>query len=309
MLSETDIHYITGFLYLTANTEDITVTLGEKVLDEASESERDVDIIIATAKESGLIAAEVKDEARPLHVGIVEGLCQKFSDMPSITDRSIVSASGFTEPAVRKASAHDVKCLRFVKGHLPKFKTVDISHLEEFPVSYLEWRSGPEVRLIPEHELSSQQVSELSGDRPVKTEIVDETSPRTLLELVNRITAAVTFAWAGPNETNGPTPVSIPVDVADAPMVVLPSGPITIRRAEVTGVVEWVNFVVPREDACYLEALDGAVVAGTVLLKIRTGLLGVAVSPESQRLRYFHIPDSIRNVRPIRRVISEPRDA
>lgn len=161
MLSETDIHYVTGFLYVLTRREDVSIVLGEKVFDEASESRRDVDIAIATAGEHGLAGIEVKDEGRPLHVGLVEGICQKFADMPSITRRSIVSASGYTAPALRKAAAHGVQCLRIVRGKLPPFATIDLSQVTEIPVSYLEWREGPNVALQPNAHLSETQRSEI----------------------------------------------------------------------------------------------------------------------------------------------------
>ncbi len=110
MLSETDIHYITGFLYIVSRQREISVVLGEKVYDEAAESERDVDIVIVSAGETEMIGIEVKDKGRPLDVSIVEGICSKFHDMPTITSRSIVSSSGYTKPARRKAAKYGVQC-------------------------------------------------------------------------------------------------------------------------------------------------------------------------------------------------------
>ena len=60
-----EVHYISGFLYVVTRTPDKTVVLGEKVFDEASGSERDVDIVVATAIDFGLIGVVVKDESRP----------------------------------------------------------------------------------------------------------------------------------------------------------------------------------------------------------------------------------------------------
>lgn len=39
----------------------------------------------------------------------MEQLCIKFEDMPNITHRAIVSASGYTAPAIAKAEAHNVE--------------------------------------------------------------------------------------------------------------------------------------------------------------------------------------------------------
>src|SRR5256885_9074664 len=113
MLSENDVHWISGFLYLVARRTDISLVLGEKVFDVASETPRDIDIVIAYSGNVGMVAVEVKDKARPLDVGIIEAVCQKYEDMPSIVTRCIVSASGYTGSARRKAKAHMVECLWF----------------------------------------------------------------------------------------------------------------------------------------------------------------------------------------------------
>src|ERR1043165_8324129 len=300
MLSENDIHYITGFLYLATSSEDFQIVLGEKVFDVASESERDVDIVIVPSTGHGVIGVEVKDEGRAMHVGLVEALCQKFADMPSIKERWIVSTSGYTEPALRKAAAHHVRYLRLVHGRLPRFESVDISHLNEFPVAYLEWREGPAITLIPKVSLSNAQQAELTDDSPVTVSCISPSSPRTARQLADHIVALATSEWAGPDQLSGQIPANLYIEVADAPVIELSSGRVTIIRAQITGVVKWVTSVVPAEAACYLETQDGTPLSGTVILSIRTGLLGVAASPSSQRLRYFHIPTAIRNIRPLR---------
>lgn len=291
MLSETDIHYLTAFLYLATHSEDIEIVLGEKVYDVASESSRDVDIVIAASNDHGIIGVEVKDEGRAMHVGLVEALCQKFADMPSLTERWIVSASGYTEPALRKASAHKVQCLRLVRGRVPHFDSISISNLNEFVVSYLEWRQGPAIQLIPSTDLTSEQRAELNDNSPVVVREKTPSSPGTARQLADHIVALATSEWAGPDQTEGPLPANLQVEVADVPVIALKSGSISIIGAHITGTVEWVTSVAPIESACYLEMSDGTAVAGTAVISIRTGLLGVAVSPSNQRVRYFHIPN------------------
>jgi hypothetical protein len=82
------------------------------VLDPAASKQRDVDVTV-TVSESGSIthafkAYEVKHESNPLDVAHVEQLCFKLLDMPSVTHRAIVSASGFTSSAQSKAAWHGV---------------------------------------------------------------------------------------------------------------------------------------------------------------------------------------------------------
>jgi len=113
MLSETDIHYISGFLYVASGGAVESAILGERVHDTASNTQRDVDIVIKRAGDVAFIGVEVKDETRPLDITLVEQLCAKFEDMPSLGTRAIISSSGYTAPARRKAAAHGVTCLTY----------------------------------------------------------------------------------------------------------------------------------------------------------------------------------------------------
>ncbi len=301
MLSETDIHYVTGFLYVLTRREDISIVLGEKVFDEASESRRDVDIVIATAGEHGLAGIEVKDRGRRLDVVPVEGICQKFADMPSITRRNIVSASGYTAPALRKAAAHGVQCLKIVRGKVPPFATIDLSHVTEIPVSYLEWREGPYVVLQPNAHLSEAQRSEICELTPIIPQFGNEPSElRTVRDLVDRITANMMSEWPGPEVQRGNVAVSIDVEITDQPILALASGSVTVTDARVTGVVELVTSTIPTDSACYLTTPEGEPVAGAVLIQLRSGLAGLAVGSSSQELRLFHVPNALRNARPLK---------
>ena len=113
MLTPADVHYIVGFLSLASGPENVEVELGDLVYDEASRTRRDVDVTISCRNTDGSCTAfkglEVKAHKRRLGSEHVEQLAQKLTDMPSITGRGIVSASGFTKPAIRKAAHHSVE--------------------------------------------------------------------------------------------------------------------------------------------------------------------------------------------------------
>lgn len=49
----------------------------------------------------------------------------------------------------------------------------------------------------------------------------------------------------------------------------------------------------------------GVPFAAVALVELRTGLLGLSVSSSGQELRTFHIPESVRKVRPIRKRLDE----
>jgi hypothetical protein len=114
----------------------VEVELGSMVFDEASETERDVDVTVKYSRDEGttnvLAALEVKDHGRPLDITHVEQLSAKMNDMAAITDRAIVSASGFSEPAIRKGLAHGVRCLE-----LEEWDPQD----DVFPAGMTQWKT------------------------------------------------------------------------------------------------------------------------------------------------------------------------
>lgn len=106
------IQYLVGLCCLKWDPEAVDVTIGDMVLDPAADKERDVDVTV-TVTEAGRLtyafkAYEVKHESAALDVADVEQLCIKLLDMPSVTHRAIVSASGFTSGAQAKAARHGV---------------------------------------------------------------------------------------------------------------------------------------------------------------------------------------------------------
>ncbi|WP_159696559.1 restriction endonuclease [Massilia sp. 9I] len=89
------------------------VIVGDMVMDTAAGKQRDVDVTVTVEVEpgklEGYLAYEVKHEKGPIDVVTVEGLCAKLGDMPQLTSRAIVSTSGFTEGARKKATARGVE--------------------------------------------------------------------------------------------------------------------------------------------------------------------------------------------------------
>lgn len=107
------VQYLVGLCCLRGNPDAVQVELGDLVLDDTVGKTRDVDVTVTTPGENGEIwafkAFEVKDEKSALDVSIVEQLCAKLTDMSSVTHRAIVSSSGFSDSAIRKAQHHGVE--------------------------------------------------------------------------------------------------------------------------------------------------------------------------------------------------------
>jgi hypothetical protein len=304
MLSETDIHYITGFLYIVSRQQEINVVLGDKVYDEAAESERDVDIVIASAGETEMIGVEVKDKGRPLDVSIVEGICSKFNDMPTIASRAIVSSSGYTKPARRKAAKYGVQCLTIIRGAVPPFQSVNLAQLRECTFIEKIWFDGPHVHLMPQAKLPQAIRDQLNFETPITfppdTPKADVTNLR---ELTNNLGTILLNGWDGPFDT-GDIPVTFDVQVDDNPQLHIGDKIIEITHARVTGTIRCSPKSVPIEDSCYLENDFGEPFAAALLIEFKSALWGISASAHTQELRMFSIPPILRNTRPIRRTIS-----
>lgn len=128
MLTPSDTHNIAGILCKLNEGDAHETVLSEEVYDVSVDDTREVDIVI---KKSEAVTAvykgyEVKDKSRALDVAEVEQLCIKFNDMPSIQIRGIISASGFTKAAVKKAKFHKVELFEFMdwKEFRPSFGNI-----------------------------------------------------------------------------------------------------------------------------------------------------------------------------------------
>jgi len=112
-LSPMLVQYLIGLCCVRWHPDAVDVTIGDMIYDDSAEKERDVDVTVTVLEEDipsyAFKAYEVKRESSPLDVAVVEQLCTKLLDMPSITHRAIVSASGYTAGAQAKASKHGVK--------------------------------------------------------------------------------------------------------------------------------------------------------------------------------------------------------
>jgi len=145
-LSPMLVQYLVGLCCLKWHADAVEVTIGDMVLDAAANKERDVDVTV-TISEAGHVthafkAYEVKHENAPLDVAEVEQLCIKLLDMPSVSHRAIVSASGFTSSAQTKAAKHGVtlyELRRWTRPLQEQFPALTMQGTAEecFPMSQL----------------------------------------------------------------------------------------------------------------------------------------------------------------------------
>lgn len=127
------VQYLVGLCCLRWSADVVEVKLGDLVYDGAAGKERDVDVTVTVDAGDGgkfaFMAYEVKREAVPLDVTVVEQLAMKLKDMKSITHRAVVSASGFTDAARAKAKKHRITLYelhpwtRPLQEQFPAFRT------------------------------------------------------------------------------------------------------------------------------------------------------------------------------------------
>ena len=293
-LSHNDIHYLVGFLYVATGRTDVQVTLGERILDITAEEKRDVDIVILSVKDHAFIGIEVKDETRPLDVIKVEGLCQKLNDMPSLSMRAIVSTSDYTAPARRKAEAHGVKCLKLVRGAIPKFDSIDFSLLNHMTVESSNWIGAPEIvwdlrgygpmpKVIP----ADAKVTYPNGP----DDLTDKTA--TAKDLVDNVLGQVARLLKPQSQIK-----SQYVKSENKPLIHVNGIPLEILGHTITGVLEHRQKIVPLGDTCYLADEDEKPFASVVLFDVDGTLNGLASTTRDRRATIIILPPELRNRRP-----------
>ena len=281
-LSDVDVHYLVGFLYVITRRDD-SVVLGERVRDVTTGTERDVDIVVSGGW--GLLGVEVKDKGRPLDVGIVEGICQKLNDMPTLTERAIVSSSDYTESARKKAAAHNVKCLRFVRGTIPtSFEGTDLSSLRSMTLRHARWTQPPRVTV-------TTTSGEAFGGLPWSTRFIadDSGGPRTLGEMTEKM----------PDKIQGPSGTVDCDVVISYPLKLARRGEPSVARIHFEGDLAVTHSSTPLRTTCYLADEDGDALAAIVLFDYGDSLTGVATTPAG-RISRIPISAEVRRRRPYR---------
>ena len=169
MLVQSSSGYVAG-----ENPDAVQVELGDLVVDDVSGKKRDVDVTVTVRDESGegwaFKAFEVKDEKSSLDVTAVEQLCGKLNDMSSVTHRAIVSSSGFSDSAKRKAEHHGIDLYTLEKWTTPielEFPRFGLKGLPEDAIRFsnplLVWL-GEHVNLIAP---SAQRAFNIEGTDPL----------------------------------------------------------------------------------------------------------------------------------------------
>ncbi|MFC7754678.1 hypothetical protein [Tsukamurella soli] len=328
------VQYLVGLCAARWNPAAIDIVVGDMVNDPAAGKERDVDVTVTvTDPVSGnhaFKAYEVKHEGQPIDVTTVEQLCMKFADMDSITDRAIVSTSGFTNGAERKAEAHGVTLYRLEPW------TKDLS--EQFPILtmkgtpqeclpssqfLLRW-IGWNITIVTQQQVSydwSTALFDNQGQGNSRVASVEEyfrdlllRSSQILFQLEPAQTVLRTFPIPFHEPSNsaeacGPGwPHTHTIDVrADGVYMRSNSSLVLIETITINGNLQW-HRGAPTEYYAVSNIATGEALAGTlVTLGEREGTMQVLVLSPDRRtidIRLIELPEKCRNS--IRRLKIDP---
>lgn len=323
MLNPTEIHLLVGFLIKASSPDAVDIELGSQVHDAAADKVRDVDITLTCVRSPddvlavGCIRAiEVKRHRRPLTVEHVEQLSRKFDDMPAVSERWIVSASRYTDGAIKKGKAHgiDLLSLRPWDGQLHGTTGHQVSPDLWVRFTEFRWRGTPRVTLVLGDEPPNSK-SPIERFAPV---VDQEGNPYvagdTFQKLCNRLALDTLNACRQPRESPDspmpPFPVEARLNFQDPAFLKAGSTSIPITGGVVIGIVDPVITESKPQFRSLVRELDGNPMAGCAIAEGPNGsLLGVLLAEDSLKVTVLHIPHSDRLLQKItRRTISGQRE-
>lgn len=306
MLSETDIHYLVGLLSLISNPDDVEVELGSKVVDTATNRKRDVDITfkikdVATGARV-FKGIEVKDHGRKLDVTHVEQLAQKLKDMPTLAIKCIVSATGYTSPAIKKAAHHGIELFELIDWD---FSEKQFEHFDSQFVPFVRagftWASKPSVQINPEEKIPEDIASILKNNPLVSFEELGSLKEVRLNEKINefcRFSVQRIFEQYKDKEMQvGHTvEVDLVLNITNNCFVDCGASKFKLKSLRYRGRLVWAEHSKPTFYKVLKRLGDEKPYAGCMVAELdEWGLMGVSVSQHDRTLRFIRVSLSDRN--------------
>jgi hypothetical protein len=298
---------------MVSRHDGVEIELGSMVYDEAAEEERDVDVTVKSTDNEGVVSAfegiEVKRHTRPLNVIEVEQLCKKLNDMPEITHRSIVSASGYYDPAIRKANKNDVD-LFLLKDWSGPLEISGVTLAEGLTVQErgFRWVGSPHVQVNPNMHLPDRTVARIQPH----TKIVDANgSPLTeapdFRSLGNLLASKATMLA---EQQGQPLDIEIGdvgrfgfnIAVEFEALIDVDGEKIPVTEARVTGELTRVENVITPDLKALVKLGEEKPYAGCAIFEMSHGnLAALTVNPDSRLVVMINIPVSDRLLKKIYR--------
>ena len=307
MLTPTDVHYLVGLLTMSSNPEDVEVELGSLVYDSESEEERDVDVTVTRREDNDEISAysgiEVKKHKRPLDSTHVEQLCCKLNDMPSLTNRAIVSASGFYRPAVKKAGKKGVE-LYELKDWVERDKGFAHFQSEFVPAIFrsLNWFGEIKTHINPNNKIRIKDKDHFLknptiyfGNNKIKNNCANLNALMKIMQI--KAQNELLKKWNPPNINSDERKYAdITILISDKPYVKAPSGKIIIEELNFNGLIGWQETQQETHYKILQKYGEDKPDAGCCVFEMPGwGLCGLIVSNSNRDLNFIIIPISNRN--------------
>lgn len=319
MLTPHDIHLLVGLLTQVASPENVEIELGSMVYDQAGKKQRDVDITVTYSDAEGercaLKGIEVNARERPLGIEKVEQLCLKLKDMPDITHRSIVSASGYSDGAKLKAKSHGVELLHLkpwvdlTKGfeHAPLGGGIHI--LERG----LKWVGNTSLQFIPSEKIPTELKNQIESSLADTLLIYDPLGNnvagcKTVGELKKQALAIALLSLSKSPDTKEVPAGKTWSGTADLEMIPgtyiqLPVTKFYFRCIKVEGEVEWVERHPDFEFKILVRDGENQPLAGCAIGEAGGGhLMGLSFSQSDTAIRFLNIPITERNRKKIQNI-------
>lgn len=314
MLTPNEVHLLVGILTRVSRPEGVEIELGSMVYDEAAEEERDVDVTVRSTNSNGVVAAfdgiEVKRHTRQaLDVAQVEQLCKKLNDMPDITHRSIVSASGYSEPAIRKARRNDVDLflLKDWSGFLEGSGVILAPGLTVTEHRF-QWVGNPNVTLNSKAQLSNQTAARILPTTPITDQqgvlLANAPDFQSLANsfLSNSIALAEQQGQPIDVEVGQVKNVALEIGIGFEAFLSIDGERIPVDRAYVSGDLTRVEKVIAPNLKALVKLGDDRPHAGCAIFEMSDGTLAAfTVDQHSRSLRMMTIPVSDRLLKKIYR--------
>ena len=311
MLTPTDIHFLVGLLTLVSRPDSVELELGNMIFDAVAEEERDVDITVRALSEDGTVSIfegiEVKHHKRPLDVTHVEQLCTKLRDMPGITDPGIVSGSGYTKPASRKASHYGVT-LYSLRGWTAPLELGGVILTDKFKVheQTYQWVRQPHVAFNPDLPLSESILKQIGPDAPLfdryGAPLIHTTFQALADSLASRAVALAQEKGQTLEMSIGETrTVTFDMTLKDEPYVTVGENQIILTHVRVTGEIAYVEKIITPMLKVLVKHEDQIPLVGSAVFEMSLGnLAGISVDP-SRRVRFINVPVADRLLKKIYR--------
>ncbi|MBA7680122.1 hypothetical protein ES703_88430 [subsurface metagenome] len=308
MLSPTDVHYLVGLLTQVSNPENVDIILGNMVHDNIADKDRDIDITVTYKDANGLISAfngiEVKRHSRPLDVTHVEQLTAKLNDMPDLSHRGIVSASGYTKPARKKAEARGVDLFSLIQWNNTMEGFEHISFPPDFFMKEMTliWADRPLLTYNPSENIPDEIKNQITKNPSVGGVTGGEDNSHiTIQQLSDKLNLSALTVLKDREDLKSLAPgaekqVKCLLERIDGIYVDLKDSKLYLKQALLQGKVKWNERSISPEFKILIKEGELKPYVGCAIAELSQGnLVGFTVSQVDRSLKLINIPLSVRN--------------